>query len=80
MQNIYEEIVAIISETLDINKNEINEMTNLFENLDLDSLSALEIVNQIEEKWGFKLANHPELLDEMETVKSLVDFLENDIE
>lgn len=80
MRNTYEEIVAIIAKTLEVDKSEIEETTNLFDDLNVDSLNILEIVNEIEEKWGFKLTDHPELLDEMETVNSLVCFLESEIE
>lgn len=79
MQSSYEEIVSIISTIIKVDRNEINEKTNLFDDLHMDSLMSLEMVNQIEERWNFKLTDYPELLDEMETVESLVLFLENNI-
>ncbi len=77
MENIYDEVITIICKTLKTDKNGIDENTNLFEDLEIDSLIILEIVNQIEEKWGIKLTDYPQLLDEMETVNSLVEFLKN---
>ena len=76
MENIYDEVITIICKTLKTDKNVIDENTNLFEDLEIDSLIILEIVNQIE-KWGIKLTDYPQLLDEMETVNSLVEFLKN---
>ena len=77
MENIYDEVITIICKTLKTDKNGIDENTNLFEDLEIDSLIILEIVNQIEEKWEIKLTDYPQLLDEMETVNSLVEFLKN---
>lgn len=79
MTNIYEEIVTMISAIVKVDKSQINEKTNLFEDLNMDSLTILDFVNQMEERWDFKLTEHPELLDEMETVESLVAFLQYEI-
>lgn len=51
MRNTYKEVVAIISTVLEKGENEISKSTNLFEDLDVDSLNVLEIVNRIEETW-----------------------------
>ena len=77
MKSTYDEVVNIIVSTLQLEETEINETTNLFDDLEIDSLKIFEIVNQIEEKWKLSLTDYPELLDEMETVESLVVFLEH---
>ena len=79
MISIYEEVVIMIATIAKVDKNRINEKTNLFEDLDMDSLIILDFVNQMEETWDFKLSEHPELLDEMETVESLVAYLQYEI-
>lgn len=60
-----------------IEASEIQDDTNLFEDLEIDSIAALDIVSKVEEEWGIRLTDYPELLDEMETVSSFVTFLEN---
>ena len=55
----------------------ITEKTNLFEDLEADSITVLEIVSRIEEKWKFELTDYPELLDEIETIQSLTEFLDH---
>lgn len=79
MISIYEEVVTMIATIAKVDKSRINEKTNLFEDLDMDSLIILDLVNQMEERWDFKLTEYPELLDEMETVESLVAFLQCEI-
>lgn len=57
-----------------IEASEIQDDTNLFEDLEIDSIAALDIVSKVEEEWGIRLTDYPELLDEMETVSSFVRF------
>lgn len=77
MKSTYNAIVRIISSTLGIDMSQISLTTNLFDDLDIDSLTILGIVNLIEEEWQIKLNEHPELLDEMETVETLVCYLDS---
>ena len=72
-------MIRMILEEMDskIEASEIQDDTNLFEDLEIDSIAALDIVSKVEEEWGIRLTDYPELLDEMETVSSFVTFLEN---
>lgn len=81
METTYNKLVKIISEAIDsdVEVSRIQNDTNLFEDLEIDSISILEIVCRIEEEWNISLTDYPQLLDEIETVGSLVSFLENDI-
>lgn len=76
MENTFEKVVEVVSEVSQIEVGKINENTNLYEDLAIDSLVALEIISRIEEEWNFSLTDYPELLDEMETVGALVAFLD----
>ena len=49
------------------------EMDIAFEELELDSLSTLEVLMEIEEKTGVEL--DPELLPELRTLNGLVDYI-----
>jgi Acyl carrier protein len=75
--NTYDRLVEIISEVMGVEPRVITEKTNLFEDLEADSITVLEIVSRIEEKWKFELTDYPELLDEIETIQSLTEFLDH---
>lgn len=79
MKSTYDEVMDIIITTLNVDRDEINGNTNLFDDLNVDSINIFEIVSQIEENWDFSLTDYPELLDEIETVNSLVYFLEHNL-
>ena len=44
MISIYEEVVTMIATIAKVDKSRINEKTNLFEDLDMDSLIILDLV------------------------------------
>jgi|GEM_PF-1622502 acyl carrier protein len=79
METTRDKVIRMILEEMDskIEASEIQDDTNLFEDLEIDSIAALDIVSKVEEEWGIRLTDYPELLDEMETVSSFVTFLEN---
>lgn len=79
METTRDKVIRMILEEMDskIETSEIQDDTNLFEDLEIDSIAALDIVSKVEEEWGISLTDYPELLDEMETVSSFVMFLEN---
>ncbi len=76
MEEIYEKVVKIISGTCNIDMEKIDVNTNLYEDLEIDSIMILDIVCLLEKEWKFSLTDYPQLLDNMETVGSLVTFLE----
>ena len=79
METTRDKVIRMILEEMDskIEASEIQDDTNLFEDLEIDSIAALDIVSKVDEEWGIRLTDYPELLDEMETVSSFVTFLEN---
>ena len=79
METTRDKVIRMILEEMDskIDASEIQDDTNLFEDLEIDSIAALDIVSKVEEEWGISLTDYLELLDEMETVSSFVTFLEN---
>lgn len=79
METTRDKVIRMILEEMDskIEASEIQDDTNLFEDLEIDSIAALDIVSKVEEEWGIRLTDYPELLDEMETVSLFVTFLEN---
>lgn len=76
MSEIKERIEQIIAGITEKKVENLDNNVNLFEDLDFDSILILQLVSELEEEWNFTLADYPELLDEMETIESLVLFLE----
>ena len=72
METTRDKVIRMILEEMDskIEASEIQDDTNLFEDLEIDSIAALDIVSKVEEEWGIRLTDYPELLDEMETVNA----------
>lgn len=77
MEHTYEKVLHIISTISGVEAEKIKEETNLYEDLDIDSVMILEFITQLEENWKFHLRDYPELLDEIEIVENLVFFLDN---
>ncbi len=49
---IYEEIVAMISKTFDIPEQDLNENTNLINDIGIDSVDVVELVVELENEFG----------------------------
>ena len=63
-----EKIIAIISEEMDIDPAKINENSNLYEDLGLDSMDLLSMMLTFEETFGVRFEK-----EETRTVKTVAD-------
>ena len=72
---MFEKIQDIISEVLGVEKDEITMESNLTEDLNADSLDALDIVTEIEEKLSVKIPD--EDFTKFATVKDIVEYIES---
>lgn len=72
---MFEKIQDIISEVLGVEKDEITMESNLTEDLNADSLDALDIVTEIEEKLSVKIPD--EDFSKFATVKDIVEYIES---
>lgn len=54
MGTMRDKVIRMILEEMDskIEASEIQDDTNLFEDLEIDSIAALDIVSKVEEEWG----------------------------
>lgn len=68
---IYEKIVEIISDKMDIDASEITKEAS-FESLKIDSLDMVEIVMDLEEEFDVSI----EEAENLKTVADLVEFIE----
>lgn len=72
---MFEQIQEIIAEVLGTDKENIKIESNLMEDLNADSLDALDIATQIEEKLSVKIPD--EEFTKFATVQDIVSYLEN---
>ena len=74
----FEEVRDIIVETLSCEADQVTLETNLAEDLEADSLAAVELSMALEEEFGVTIAD--EELPNMKTVGDLVKYLEDHAE
>ncbi|MEC5425432.1 phosphopantetheine-binding protein [Virgibacillus sp. C22-A2] len=78
-EKLLELIIIAIKEVLDIDK-EINQNTRLFEELDIDSTSIIELLMALEDNIPSLYIDPEELnADDFESIGSLVDYTHNNI-
>jgi acyl carrier protein len=69
--NIEKEIVSIVSDVSGVDEEEITPESNLANDLEIDSIKAIEIVVAIEKK--FKISIRDEDIPQITTVKQILD-------
>lgn len=74
-EDIEREIVAIISDVSGFEPEEIKPETNFFQDLEIDSIKAIEITVAIEKK--FKISVRDEDVPNITTVKQAVELVNN---
>ena len=70
-----QEIINLISKTLEIPKNKINEKTNLFKDLDLESLDIVDLVAAFEQKYQIEILDKD--IKNLQTVDDIIKYIEN---
>jgi acyl carrier protein len=73
LQNVEEEIIAIISEISGYDPEEITPDKNFYNDLEVDSIKAIEITVAIEKK--FKISVRDEDVPNIATVRQAVDLV-----
>ncbi len=71
---IFKTIKKIISEQLGIDEKNINLNSSLINDLDADSLDAVEIIMAIEDEYSIEIPD--EKIEDLGTLQDLVDFIE----
>ena len=72
---MFEQVKAIIVETLNCDEDQVTMEARLAEDLDADSLDAVELNKALEEVLGFAVPD--EVLAEVKTVGDIVRYLED---
>lgn len=74
---VYEKISAIISEHLGIDEDKMNPQSTLGEDLEADSLDAVEIIMAIEDEFSIEIPD--EAAEKFVSLKDMVDYVEANI-
>ena len=77
MKNVKEEVIDIIVKTLEVDKKDIKDNTNLAADLDVESLDLVDLVVAFEEKYGFEIPDNE--IKNLQTVNDIVKFIESHV-
>lgn len=69
-----EEVIDLIAETLDIDKDELDNDTDLAHDLNVESIDLVDLVTAFEDKYNFEIPDQE--LKNLQTVGDIVDYVE----
>ena len=69
-----EEVISLISETLEIDPKTIHEDTDLSKDLGVESIDLVDLVTAFEDKYNFEIPDNE--LKNLLTVKDIVSYIE----
>lgn len=72
-EDIYTQLVSILEELFEINPDDVSPEKNLYEDLDIDSIDAVDMMVKLKELTGQRL--EPEDFKNVRTVQDVVDSL-----
>ena len=72
---VFEKVVQILAEQLSVDPDKITMDSMVEEDLDADSLDAIDIVMSIEDEFGIEVPD--EAITDMKSVGDIVNFIEN---
>lgn len=72
---VFEKVVQILADQLSVDPDKITMNSMLEEDLDADSLDAIDIVMSIEDEFGIEVPD--EAIANMKSVGDIVNFIEN---
>lgn len=73
--HIYQEITDLLVKLFDLDPADITPESRLYEDLELDSIDAVDMIVHLQKRTGRKIA--PETFKSVRTVQDVVDALEN---
>ncbi|MEJ2055145.1 MAG: acyl carrier protein [Calditrichaceae bacterium] len=78
-QEIIDRIKAILIDEFEVEEELIKPGSNLYEELELDSLDSVDLVVAIENEFGFKIdrSKDEEVLKQMRTLNDVAAFIKN---
>lgn len=73
-KNLKEEIIELIADTLEIDKEQIKETTNLARDLEVESLDLVDLVVAFEEKYNLEIPDQE--VKNLQTVSDIISYIE----
>jgi acyl carrier protein len=73
-QTIYQEVSTLLTKLFDIDPQDIKPEARLYEELELDSIDAVDMIVHLQKKTGKKIK--PETFKQVRTVQDVVDAVE----
>ena len=70
---IFEKVAKIISEQFDVDESEITPETNLFKDLDVDSLDLADLLASVEDEFGIEATD--EVIETIKTVGDVINYI-----
>ncbi len=70
-----EEIIALVSEVLEVPKEKINEKTNLVSDLDVESLDLVDLIAAFETKYQIEIADKD--IKKLQTIGDIIKYIES---
>ena len=72
---IFQKVAKIISEQFDVDESEITPETNLFKDLDADSLDLADLLASVEDEFGIEATD--EVIETIKTVEDIVSYIDD---
>jgi len=79
MGEIKESVIQIIREIAEKELGEIDENTSFFDELEFDSILCMELLVEVEARFGFDSEDSEESLQAFETVGDFIKFVEKNV-
>ncbi len=73
----FEKVVQIIAEELNIEPESLSLNTHITDDLNADSLDAMEVILKIEEEFDVEIPD--DIVQRIQTIADVVEFLENNV-
>ena len=74
---ILEEVIEVISNVTEVEKDMIKEDSNLIKDLEIDSLDLVDLVVEFENKYNFQIPDQD--VKEIQTVKDIVEYIKSHV-
>ena len=78
-QEIFDRVKNILIEEFEVEKESITQESNLYTELELDSLDSVDLIVALENEFAFKInrAEDEEQLRAMRTIKDIINFIQS---
>ncbi|MFA5286786.1 MAG: acyl carrier protein [Candidatus Omnitrophota bacterium] len=74
IKNIEKKVINILSEYFNVSSENIKSSSRLIEDLSIDSMSLVELIFELKEKFGLEIKK--EDIIKIKTIKDVIDFIE----